>query len=193
MQFSFLPHSDEKLLEKFAKVQRKKTIAFLQSQFSLPLDDCEDVFQEAFITLYHNIQEGKLTELTSSVSTYFMAICKNKTLELLRSRGKYVISSFDVNVGGQNTFLDEQVDKILMLEADDEVLQDRKEALVRNIVRDLPSPCDELLWGYYRDGFSMKDLAEKFNYSSENTAKVTKHRCCEKFRTRFNECIKSLF
>ena len=35
--------------------------------------------------------------------------------------------------------------------------------------------------------------AEKLNYSSENTAKVTKHRCCEKFRSRFNECIKSLF
>lgn len=165
----------------------------MKNQFSLPTDDCEDVFQEAFITLYNNIQEGKLKELTSSISTYFMAICKNKTLELLRSRGKYVISSLEVNVGGQITFLDEQVNKILMLEEDDEVLQERKEALVRNIVRDLPSPCDELLWGYYRDGFSMKDLAEKFNYSSENTAKVTKHRCCEKFRIRFNECIKSLF
>lgn len=193
MQLSFLPHSDERLLEKFAKAQRQKAIAYLKNQFSLPTDDCEDVFQEAFITLYNNIQEGKLKELTSSISTYFMAICKNKTLELLRSRGKYVISSFDVNVGGQITFLDEQVDKILMLEEDDEALQKRKEALVRDIVRDLPSPCDELLWGYYRDGFSMKDLAEKFNYSSENTAKVTKHRCCEKFRNCFNECIKSLF
>lgn len=122
-----------------------------------------------------------------------MAICKNKTLELLRSRGNFVSSSFEVNVSGSITFLDEQVDKILMLESDDEILQERKEALVRNIVRDLPSPCDELLWGYYRDGFSMKDLAEKLNYASENTVKVTKHRCCEKFRNRFNECLKSLF
>ena len=104
-----------------------------------------------------------------------------------------IIVSAHVNVGGQITFLDEQVDKILMLESDDEILQERKEALVRNIVRDLPSPCDELLWGYYRDGFSMKDLAEKLNYASENTVKVTKHRCCEKFRNRFNECLKSLF
>ena len=163
MQISFLPHSDEKLLDKFAKVQRNKTIAYLKKQFSLPSDDCEDIFQEAFITLYNNIQEGKLKELTSSISTYFMAICKNKTLELLRNRGKYVISSFDVNVGGQITFLDEQVDKILMLAEDNEVIQERKEALVRNIVRDVPSPCDELLWGYYRDGFSMRDLAEKLN------------------------------
>ena len=80
MQISFLPHSDERLLEKFAKTQRQKAIAYLKNQFSLPTDDCEDVFQEAFITLYNNIQEGKLKELTSSISTYFMAICKNKTL-----------------------------------------------------------------------------------------------------------------
>ena len=56
MQLSFLPHSDERLLEKFAKAQRQKAIAYLKNQFSLPTDDCEDVFQEAFITLYNNIQ-----------------------------------------------------------------------------------------------------------------------------------------
>ena len=70
---------------------------------------------------------------------------------------------------------------------------EKKEELVRNIVRNLPSPCDEILWGYYRDGYSMKTLAEKFDYASETSAKVTKHRCCEKFRFRFNEMVKSLF
>lgn len=50
MQISFLPHSDERLLDKFARVQRNKTIAYLKKQFSLPSDDCEDIFQEAFIT-----------------------------------------------------------------------------------------------------------------------------------------------
>ena len=68
MQISFLPHSDERLLEKFAKAQRQKAIAYLKNQFSLPIDDCEDVFQEAFITLYNNIQEGKLKELTSLIT-----------------------------------------------------------------------------------------------------------------------------
>lgn len=193
MQISFSFHKDNKLLEEFAKTQKDKSIAYLRKQFSLSFDDCEDIFQEAFITLYHNIQEGKLKELTSSLATYFMGICRNKTMELLREKEKYVAMPFEINTGDQSTFLDEQVDKILMLESDDESIQKKKDAMVRSIVRDLPSPCNELLWGYYRDGFSMRFLAEKFNYASENAVKVTKHRCCEKFRNRFNESVKDLF
>ena len=60
MQISFSFHKDNKLLEEFAKTQKDKSIAYLRKQFSLSFDDCEDIFQEAFITLYHNIQEGKL-------------------------------------------------------------------------------------------------------------------------------------
>jgi len=60
-------------------------------------------------------------------------------------------------------------------------------------VKNLPSPCNELLWGYYGDGYSMKKLAEKLNYANENTVKVTKHRCCEKFRIKYTEMSKSLF
>ena len=63
---------------------------------------------------------------------------------------------------------------------------------VQKIVADLPSPCYELLWGFYRDSLSIKELTKMFNYSNENTLKVTKHRCCEKFRKRYNE-LKSNF
>ena len=62
-----------------------------------------------------------------------------------------------------------------------------------DIVKDLPSPCNELLWGFYRDGLSMKDLAERYGYSNENTVKVTKHRCCDKFKKRFTEMLHKLF
>lgn len=193
MQISLFQHKDNLVLEQFAKTQKEKIIAYLQGKFSLPTADCEDIFQESFITLYSNIQSGKLEKLTSSIFTYFVGICKNKAFELMRSNGKYVSTPYEINTGSQNSFLDEQVEKILLLESESESVQKKKEALVRDIVRDLPSPCDELLWGFYRDGYSMKKLAEKFDYASESTVKVTKYRCCEKFRNRFNECIKTLF
>lgn len=193
MQIALFRHKDNKLLEQFVSAQKRKTIAYLQGQFSMPLIDCEDIFQDALITLYNNIKSGKLEKLTSSISTYFMGICKNKAYEFMRSKKKIVSTQYEINSAPHNTFLDEQVEKILLLESESESFQKKKEALVRDIVRDLPSPCDELLWGYYRDGFSMKILADRFNYSSENAVKVTKHRCCEKFRNRFNECVKSLF
>lgn len=178
-------------LEEFVRTQREKTLAFLHKNFGMSTEDCEDVFQESFIVLYENIHKGKLNQMTASVSTYFNAICRNKAMEQLRTSRKYIHAQSEIQ--GEQQFSDEKVEILLSLHCDDAVVIEEKEKLVRNIVRNLPPPCDELLWGYYRDGLSMKTLAHKFGYSSENSAKVTKHRCCEKFRNRFNELLHTLY
>jgi len=180
------------VLDAFIKSQRDRTIAYLQHNFSVSKDECEDIFQDSFIILYQNAREGKLDNLTSSVSSYFMAICRNKTMELLRARGKYIHSPVDDEMHKSTTFLESKINKVLSFDNDDAPIE-QKEALVRKIVKDLPSPCNELLWGFYRDGLSMKDLAKRYGYSNENTAKVTKHRCCDKFKKRFTEMFHKLF
>lgn len=179
-------------LDSFIKSQRDRTITYLQRNFSISKTECEDIFQDSFIILYQNAQEGKLDNLTSSVSTYFMAICRNKTMELLRTKGKYIHAPIDDDKQKSTPFLESKINKVLSFDSDDASIE-QKEALVRDIVKDLPSPCNELLWGFYRDGLSMKDLAERYGYSNENTVKVTKHRCCDKFKKRFTEMLHKLF
>lgn len=192
MQISLFNNKKLKLIEQFRSSQREKVLAYMQGKFSISSEDGEDIFQEAFITLYNNILEGKLEKLTSSLSTYFIGICNNKAREFLREKNKVVNLSYDPGIKEQNAFLDDKVESILTLESDNDIARQKKEKIVRNIVRDLPSPCNELLWGFYRDGLSMKQLAEKFDYKSESSVKVTKHRCCEKFRVRFNKLVKPL-
>lgn len=186
-------HNDS-YLNHFASAQWKKALAFLQKRFGIPEDDCKDIFQEAFIILYNNIQSGKLKEMTASLSTYFMSICKNKALEYLRGSSR----SLNVDSEMSLTLLDgeiqnEKIEALLALDCGDEAIETQKEELVRTIVKNLPTPCNELLWGFYRDNLTMRSLAEMFNYSSESVAKVTKHRCCEKFRARYNELCNKLF
>ena len=169
---------DASHLSRFASAQWKKALAFLKNRFSIPEDDCKDIFQEAFIVLYNNIQAGKLDKMTASLSTYFMSICKNKALEHLRGSAK----SMNVDSEMSLTLMDgeiqnEKIEALLALDNGDEAIESQKEELVRTIVKDLPSPCNELLWGFYRDNLSMRSLAKMFNYSSESVAKVTKHRC----------------
>ncbi len=179
-----IPQTQEKL-NKFAAEQWDKTFAFLQNAYSLSRNDCEDVFQEAFIVLYNKIINGELT-LTSSLSTFFIGICRHKAHEKLRANGRKelnIIDEFPQTV--KDEFDDERIDRILALEDSTEHVKERKEAIVREIVSKLPEPCDKILWGFYRDGFSMKTLAQMYNYSSEGSVKVTKHRCTEKFKTRF--------
>lgn len=181
-------------LNRFASSQWSKALAFLKNRFGIDEDDCKDIFQESFIVLYNNIQAGKLDNMTASLSTYFMSICRNKALEMLRDSAKSVNVESEMSL----TLMDgevqsEKIEALLALDNGDETIEAQKEELVRTIVKDLPSPCNELLWGFYRDNLSMKSLAEMFNYSSEGVVKVTKHRCCEKFRARYNELCNKLF
>lgn len=186
--------SDINDLNRFASSQWSKALAFLKNRFGIDEDDCKDIFQESFIVLYNNIQTGKLDNMTASLSTYFMSICRNKALEMLRGSAKSVNVESEMSL----TLMDgevqsEKIEALLALDNGDETIEEQKEELVRTIVKDLPSPCNELLWGFYRDNLSMKSLAEMFNYSSEGVVKVTKHRCCEKFRARYNELCNKLF
>lgn len=180
-------------LNRFASGQWSKVLAFLKNRFGIDKDDSKDIFQESFIVLYNNIQAGKLDNMTASLSTYFMSICRNKALEMLRGSAKSVNVDSEMSL----TLMDgevqsEKIEALLALDNGDEAIEAQKEELVRTIVKDLPSPCNKLLWGFYRDNLSMKSLAEMFNYSSEGVVKVTKHRCCEKFRARYNELCNKL-
>lgn len=180
-------------LNAFASKQWEKTIAFLQGQFSLSRPDCEDVFQEAFIILHQNNMDGKLADMTASLATYFNSICRNKAFELMRKNHTTINIIDEYPDATKDEFEDERIDRLLALEEDDEQIERRKSALVRQIVKNLPEPCNSLLWGFYRDGFSMKTLASMLNYGSESSVKVTKHRCCEKFKKLYSQLVQKLF
>ena len=186
-----IPQTQQKL-NKFAADHWDKTLAYLQGTFSMSRSDCEDVFQEAFIVLYQKITSGEFT-LTSSLYSFFIGICKNKAKERMRGMGKELNIIDEYPQSTKDEFEDERIDRLLALEDDTEQIEARKEAIVREIVSKLPEPCDKILWGFYRDGFSMKTLAQMYNYSSEGSVKVTKHRCAEKFKVRFLEIAKRFF
>lgn len=181
-------------LNRFAADQWGKALAFLMKRFGIGEDDCKDIFQESFITLYDNIRAGRLKDMTASLSTYFLAICRNKAMETLRGASKSVAVESETSLSLIDGEIQaDKIDSLLALDDGDEDVVERKERLVRSIVSNLPSPCDELLCGFYRDNLSMRSLAEMFGYSSESVAKVTKHRCCEKFRAKYNELCNKLF
>lgn len=191
MVINDIPQTQQKL-NKFASEQWDKTLAYLQGSFSLSISDCEDIFQEAFIVLYKKIIGGELT-LTSKLSTYFIGICRNKAYERMRGLGKELNIIDDYPSTTKDEYEDDRIDRLLALEDNTEQIEARKEAVVREIVSKLPDPCDKILWGFYRDGFSMKTLAQMYNYKSEGSVKVTKYRCGEKFKARFMEIAELFF
>ena len=179
----------DKVLNDFAKEYRNRTLSYLRNAFSLSNEDCEDVFQESSIILYRDAGNGKLDNLSSSLYTYFLGICNNKAHEQLRANDKSQLPSIDDFSGDEGdrryNIIIHKADKILnTIDSSDKEDYERNN-IIQNLVKQLPSPCNEMLWSYYRDGLSMKAIAQMFKYASESAAKVTKHRCQEKFRKSY--------
>lgn len=179
----------DKVLNDFAKEYRNRTLSYLRNAFSLSIEDCEDVFQESSIVLYRDAGNGKLDNLSSSLYTYFLGICNNKAHEQLRANGKAQMPSIDDFSSDEGdrryNIIIHKADKILnTIDSSDKEDYERNN-IIQDLVKQLPSPCNEMLWSYYRDGLSMKAIAQMFKYASESAAKVTKHRCQEKFRKSY--------
>lgn len=169
-------------LERFARDQWVKARNYLSAHFSMPEEDCRDIYQDSLVVLWENIRNGKLTELTASLSCYFISICRNKALELTRKQ----IKEESIRV----SYDSERIDAIL--ELDDTPARQERERVIRRIVKVLPEPCAAILWGFYRDGMSMSQLAVMLGYSGADTVKTMKYRCVGHFKKRFNE-IKNKF
>lgn len=54
---------------------------------------------------------------------------------------------------------DDKLDSLIAMDPETSLIES-KEAIARQIVRDLPQPCDDLLWGFFRDNYSLKTLAD---------------------------------
>lgn len=181
MKTAVLPNTTIALLNDFVSEQRGRTIGWLRSKMNLSRSDAEDVFQESFITLYENLADGTLTELPRSLAAYLNEMCRRKALELIRDherrQGKGTVEADndredmaeeEISVQAESEmdettpdFRDDLLDEVITMNSMQEEAErvDRQEAAVREVVRDLPDPCNKLLWGFYFDGYSMKEMA----------------------------------
>lgn len=179
------PNLSENKLIDFIEKEKAKAVSFLKKNYYLEDYDAEDVFQESSLALFNNIKRGKLVKLTSTLSTYFLTICKNQAKKQLAKKSKVV--SFDSTI--ENTQKDEysqgKIDELLNF-GESSITKEQKD-LMHQIVQDLPMPCEDILWYYYRDNFDMQMIADLLDYKNADTVKSTKSRCMSKLKALFNK------
>jgi DNA-directed RNA polymerase specialized sigma24 family protein len=78
-----LPNATIAVLNAFANEQRDSSVGWLKAK-GMSQDDAEDLFQEAFITLYDQLRTGYLEEMPHSLAAYFHGIVQNKLKEHFR-------------------------------------------------------------------------------------------------------------
>ncbi|HEY8388120.1 MAG TPA: sigma-70 family RNA polymerase sigma factor [Parasegetibacter sp.] len=138
-------------------------------------EEARDVFQEAFIAVWRNIQANKFRpENETALSGYLYRIAKNKWLDYLRS-GHYK----------RTTSMTETPD---VYESQEDCLSEDQEKYITKVkeqFRLLGDNCKELLTRFYYKQESLKKIADGFGWT-EATARNNKYRCIQRLRAMMN-------
>lgn len=179
----------DKELNRFISDEKGKVLFYLRKKFSLSDDDLEDIFQEASMALFLNGRNGKLSDLTSSMGTYFMRICINQTLKFLRKTSKSIPLFNENMLTNPNTIRNDKIDELwgVCIDTEEEDRQVRMEKLVNSIIASMTDTCKNILHGYYWNDYSTSTIADMFNFSDANSVKAQKYKCVKKFREKYNE------
>ncbi len=136
----------------------------------------EDVYHEAFMAAWRNVQMGKYEfRGEQSLSSYILTIGKNKWIDVLRSaRNKKTLPI------AQDIESEESED----LPSEEE----RNIKLVKDQFNHLGENCKELLIAFYYKKETMRDISEKKGWT-EATTRNSKYRCLQKLRDLINRNI----
>ena len=130
-------------LNRFIAEERNKVLAYLRKTFSVSDDDLSDIYQESSVALFMNIRDGKLSNLTSKLSTYFLRICINQTLKFMGKQKKVVPLFDDSKLTNKDAFRPDNIDELYKLctEGEDAEKVSRSEKIVQSIIDSMPETC----------------------------------------------------
>ena len=176
---------------KFISENRERTLFYLKSKYSeLSEDDIEDVYQESSLALYKNIETNKLTELSSSLYTYFLKICINQSMKAISRQGKHLTLGInETDVKQKNMISISKVENVIRVssECESSEVVERKAKLVHSILDVMTPQCKKLLWSFYAEDLNWATIAQQNGLSNANTAKSTANRCRNSFKEKYNE------
>lgn len=182
-------------LNRFIADERGKVLSYLRKTFSLSDDDLYDIYQESSTALFLNIRDGKLSNLTSTLSTYFLRICINQTLKFIGKQKKVVPLFDDSRITNKDTFRSDKIDELYKLCTEDEDTEkvSRSEKIVQSIIESMPDTCKNIFQGYYWDNLTTTTIADMFGFANANSVKTQKYKCLHKFRSKYNELMNRIY
>ncbi len=140
-------------------------------------DDAKDIYQEAFITMWRNVQLGKVhfSEF-GQLQGYLFRIAQFKWLDQLRSS----------RIKNTKSLTDTEIEADIATEMDPEA--ENYIAIIKRFYASMGNPCKDVLHRFYFLKQSMAEIALFYSWT-EPTAKNNKYRCLQKLRQMIAEKI----
>lgn len=139
---------------------------------SMRLSTAEDLFQEAFLAVHHNIMQGRVRPNTDW-NSYIIKIGLNLASKDIRNDSVTDNISSNESVAMKvKAKINELSDQGLPLFRDPEVL-----SRLGNELEHTPEPCSTIIRLSYYTELSMAEIAEKVGMKNANTVKAKKSQC----------------
>lgn len=158
----------EKALSQLFNLYRNDIIRLIKMN-SGTIQDGEDMSVEAMVILDRNVREGKF-RFESSLKSYVLSIAKFNWFNQLRKQKR-------VDYTDDNIILDQKV------EANPEsgfINEEKKEILMKTMSQ-LGERCQKVLQLWMLN-YSMNEIADQMDLSSEGMARKTKYQCFKKLK-----------
>lgn len=140
-------------------------------------NDAKDVLNQALVAFLNHVEEGKYDPTRSAVSTYIVKIATQMYYTKRRSEHRRVAMH-------DRAMDDGNVDIVTNPEFEFN-LQHQRELLDKLLIS-TGAKCRTLLQ-WYSHGYSMGEIAEKFDYKSHDSAKMAVRDCRKKLNTILSE------
>lgn len=162
-------------------------VNFLRKNFKISYDDIMDIYVNVWIDVRENIRRGKTTKVKSWKSYIFNLGYKQACKFTSRKRDipHFEDEKFDAEEFERKYTEEQAAEKSIY---DDPELK----AVLAAELCYIPDPCNKILKMYYFDEFSMKEIADSFNYSDARSANVIRNRCRDKIRQRVLNAVRRL-
>ncbi|SEI49817.1 RNA polymerase sigma factor, sigma-70 family [Dyadobacter sp. SG02] len=144
--------------------------------------DADDVFQDLLVAFLHNVWSGQFRlKENAKLSTYLYEIAKNLWYKKIRSRSASTSREL-AYMKDYEAQTPDAPDAMQQLIAADE------DAWSLKIFRRLGIEAQQLLKAFYFEKLSLKDIAVKLGYPSDNAVKMQKHRTLRDLSNEIRKC-----
>ena len=132
-------------------------------------EEAKDIFQEAVIDFYENVQAGKFKG-ESAISSYLYSIARFKWLNRLKRKKT------------EARIIDTQDHSDLRDSLEEDFIEKETKEQFMNLFDQAGGSCKELLIYTIYYNYSMADIVEKLSFNSEQVARNQKYRCLKKLK-----------
>lgn len=135
--------------------------------------DAKDLFQDAIMSLIHNIRKGSYSP-KAEISTYLYSIARNQWLNILKKKNKIQLTD---NISEDNVLTYSLSNE----EFEKSNLKEERIQLILQKLESLGSECQELLKSFYFKRMKQTEIAKAMNYTDQ-FIRVKKSRCMNELK-----------